>query len=194
MIKQFSLAFGLLLLISGFLLVWDSPPESFLRNQVSQIEGTPSADSYMTSVVSQRFGADGAEQYVLSSPKMEFFNDNSRLQISELQLAAKRDNNPQEPAEAEVINISANSGILNNNGETLLLAGNVIAVVDEPRGTTELTSAKISYKPATYTASAPGRFKLRTPQVTLSGTGLKANLANDVFTIKSNVRAIHEPL
>ena len=116
MIKQFSLAFGLLLLISGFLLVWDSPPESFLRNQVSQIEGTPSADSYMTSVVSQRFGADGAEQYVLSSPKMEFFNDNSRLQISELQLVAKRDNNPQEPAEAEVINISANSGILNNNG------------------------------------------------------------------------------
>ena len=67
MIKQFSLVFSLLLLIGGFLLVWDSPPESFMRSQVGQIEQTPSADSYMTSVVSRRFSADGTEQYTLAT-------------------------------------------------------------------------------------------------------------------------------
>ena len=192
MIKQFSLVFGLLLLISGFLLVWDSPPESFMRNQVGQIEENPSADSYMTSVVSRRFGSDGAEQYVLSSPKMDFFNDNSRLQLSDPQLLARPAQ--QESQNETLIKINAETGILTDNGKTIRLAGNVIAVIDEPEGTTELTTANINYQPATHMASTAGRFKLRTPQVTLSGTGLEANLANEVFTIKSRVRAVHEPL
>jgi LPS export ABC transporter protein LptC len=187
MIKQFSLVFGLLL-ISGFLLVWDSPPESFMRKQVGQIEQAPSADSYMTSVVSRRFGDDGTEQYVLSSLQMDFFNDSSRLQLSEPHLVAKQ---AQQQA---LININANTGILTNNGKTLVLAGNVIAIVDEPAGTTELTAANIRYQPATSIATTAGRFKLRTPQVTLSGTGLEANLATDIFIIKSRVRAVHEPL
>jgi LPS export ABC transporter protein LptC len=119
---------------------------------------------------------------------MDFFNDNSRLQLSEPQLVAKQ---AQQQA---LININANTGILTNNGKTLVLAGNVIAIVDEPAGTTELTAANIRYQPATSIATTAGRFKLRTPQVTLSGTGLEANLATDIFTIKSRVRAVHEPL
>lgn len=188
MIKQFSLVFSLLLLIGGFLLVWDSPPESFMRSQVGQIEQTPSADSYMTSVVSRRFSADGTEQYILSSPKIDFFNENSKLQLSDPQLLARQ-------GQEEVLTkINARTGILTDNGKTLYLVGNVVAVVDKPTGITELTAATVSYRPASHIASTAGRFKLRTPQVTLSGTGLKANLANEVFTIKSKVRAVREPL
>ena len=188
MIKQFSLVFGLLLLVSGFLLVWDSPPESFMRNQVGQIDENPSADSYMVSMVSRRFGTDGTEHYVLSSPKMEFFNENSRLQLRDPQLLAGQGQ------EKSQITINADTGTVTDNGKTLMLDGNVIALIEEPEGITELTAAAMNYKPATTVASTAGRFKLRTPQVTLSGTGLEANLANDVFTIKSRVRAVHEPL
>ena len=188
MIKQFSLIFSLLLLIGGFLLVWDSPPESFLRKQVGQVEENPSADSYMTEVVSHRFGKDGGEQYVLRSPKMDFFTHNSELKLREPQLIAKQSQG------FDLINLQANRGILTDNGETLLLDGNVMAIVDGSQGTTQLAAANISFLPATNVASTEGRFNLRTPQVTLSGKGLKANLANEVFTIKSKVRAVHEPL
>ena len=159
-----------------------------MRNQVGQIDENPSADSYMTSMVSRRFGADGAEHYVLSSPRMEFFNENSRLQLRDPQLLARQEQDKSQ------ITINADTGTVTDNGNTLMLAGNVIAVLEEPEGITELTAAAIDYKPDTTVASTPGRFKLRTPQVTLSGTGLEANLANEVFSIKSRVRAVHEPL
>jgi hypothetical protein len=41
--------------VGGFVLIWDSPPEAFLRQTSSPMDENPQADSYMTAVTSQRF-------------------------------------------------------------------------------------------------------------------------------------------
>ena len=194
MIKQVFLVAGLLIFIGGFLLVWDSPPESFLSPQAGQIEETPSADSYMTNVVSHRYDTTGAEQFVLSSPKMDFYTGNGDLILTLPQLVVNQAPAANKGSEAKRLNLDAKKGHLSDGGETLYLEGNVVALINDSQGVTKLTAADLTFLPSSNIASTEGPFKLLTPEVTLSGNGLKANLRNEVFTIKSKVRAIHEPL
>ena len=59
MIQQALLAVFLAFMIGGFVLIWDSPPEAFLRQSNSQMDEKPQADSYMTTVTSRRFSEQG---------------------------------------------------------------------------------------------------------------------------------------
>ncbi|MBT5387552.1 MAG: LPS export ABC transporter periplasmic protein LptC [Porticoccaceae bacterium] len=188
MIRQVFLVSGLLILISGFLLVWDSPPESFMRQQPDQVEAIPSADSYMTMVTSRRFATNGAEQLAISAPKMEFFTTSSRLTFTQPNILSRDQKSDKN------VTLKADRGALSDNGGLLSLNGSVVAVIESAQGATRLSAPNMTYAPDSQIAATNGRFKLQTPEVTLSGKGLDANLANEVFSIKSKVRAIHEPL
>ena len=95
---------------------------------------------------------------------------------------------------ANAVALNAQQGSLSNNGETLTLSGNVVAVIDGQQGSSHLSTESLSYLPETNIATTDDRFKLVTPQVKISGKGLNANLASEVFTIKSKVQAVHDPI
>ena len=57
MIRQSFIGTALLIIIGWFLLVWDSPPESFMRNNNAERVQQRQVDSYMASITSQRFSA-----------------------------------------------------------------------------------------------------------------------------------------
>lgn len=67
MIRQALLISALIFFVGGFLLIWDSPPESFMRKQTGQVEEVPVADSYMTDVSSLKFSSSGSQQFLLTS-------------------------------------------------------------------------------------------------------------------------------
>ncbi len=188
MIRQVFLVSGLLILISSFLLVWDSPPESFMRKQTNQVQEIPSADSYMTMVSSRRFAENGAEQLTISAPRMEFFTNSSRLTFSEPSVLSRGQKANR------TVTLNAERGALSDNGGLLSLNGQVVAVIEGSQGSTQLSAPNMTYAPDSQIAATNSRFKLQTPEVTLVGKGLNANLANEVFSIKSKVRAVHEPL
>ena len=95
---------------------------------------------------------------------------------------------------ANAVTLNAQQGSLSNDGETLTLSGNVVAVIDGQQGSSQLSTDTLSYVPETNIATTDDRFKLVTPQVKISGKGLNANLASEVFTIKSKVQAVHDPI
>ena len=64
MIRQSFIGITLVVIISWFLVVWDSPPESFIRKNNSQVVQEPSVDSYMTAMTSQRFSDNGNELFI----------------------------------------------------------------------------------------------------------------------------------
>ena len=189
MIRQFLLGFGLLIVVGGFLLIWDSPPQSFMRQQQAQVEKVPSADSYMTTVTSRRFSKTGAEQLLINSPKIELFAGDAKVLISQPSIISV-----DQQTGASAVELNAQQGTLSGDGETLALSGNVIAVIDGQQGPSQLSTETLSYLPETNVATTEDRFKLVTPQVKISGKGLNVNLANQVFTIKSKVHAVHDPI
>jgi hypothetical protein len=68
MIRQSFIGTALLIIIGWFLLVWDSPPESFMRNNTADRVQQRQVDSYMASITSQRFSATGEQLFLLTSP------------------------------------------------------------------------------------------------------------------------------
>jgi lipopolysaccharide export system protein LptC len=189
MIRQFLLGFGLLIMVGGFLLIWDSPPKSFMRQQQGQVEKVPRADSYMTAVTSRRFSKTGSEQLIISSPKIELYTGDSKVLMSQPSILSI-----DQQTGANAVTLNAQQGSLSNDGETLTLSGNVVAVIDGQQGSSQLSTDTLSYVPETNIATTDDRFKLVTPQVKISGKGLNANLASEVFTIKSKVQAVHDPI
>ena len=82
MIKQGLFGAFLVIFVGGFLLVWDSPPDAFKRNQTPQVDRPPLADSYMTEITSRQFSDTGKEKFILFAPKVELFSDASETPVS----------------------------------------------------------------------------------------------------------------
>ncbi len=74
MIRQSLISLSLLIIVGWFLVVWDSPPESFIRKNADQLVQKRSVDSYMTGISSRRFSETGDELFLLTSSRMELFD------------------------------------------------------------------------------------------------------------------------
>lgn len=186
MIQQALLAVFLALMVGGFVLIWDSPPEAFLRQTSSPMDENPQADSYMTEVTSQRFSALGSEQFKLSSPRIEFFQGESTVDIEQPRFIAKGD--ARHP-----IRLTANSGQLDNANGRLDLNNNVRAEITSDGGPAQLTTEQLSYLIDSSVATTDQPFNLHSAQGKASGTGLKVDLVKETFAIQSKVRVTHDP-
>lgn len=185
--KQFFLSTALALTIGGFLLIWESPPESFLSPQIGKVERLPSADSYMHEITSFKFSNTGAKQFTLSSDKASYYNKKSLLVVDNPKLSSAHTN------KLNAIKIIADKGYLAADTETLELSGNVDARWNTEEGYNQLTTSKITYLIPSDIARAEDGFQLQTPQAQLTGKTLSTDLQNGTTTITSKVRAIYEP-
>ena len=75
MIKQFFFMVCLILVTGSMLLIWDSPPESFLRPEANIVNRLPSADTYMTNIETFIFSSDGSKKYSLKASEMSVFSE-----------------------------------------------------------------------------------------------------------------------
>jgi LPS export ABC transporter protein LptC len=182
----------LVFFVGGFLLVWDSSPDSFMRNQSPQVDSIPRADSYMTEIISRQFSDTGKEKFILSAPKVELFSDTSETLLTEPELISFR--HKAGLAKTKTVRINAKNGALTGTGEILTLTNNVVATVEAAQGKTQLNTERLVYVPSSETASTAAPFDLLSPQVKISGKGLEADFSNQKYTLKSEVQAVHEPI
>jgi LPS export ABC transporter protein LptC len=187
MIRQALLIFFLALMVGGFVLIWDSPPESFIRQRDGQFDKDPRADSYMKEITSRRFSTQGDEKFSLSSPRMEFFEGSSILSLAEPVFLTQG-------TFGKPLKLQASQGQLNSASGVLDLDGNVRADINSQGNLAQLTTEHLTFYTDTNIALTDSSFKLLEPQSTVTGTGLHIDLIKEVFTIKSKVRVIHEPM
>lgn len=191
MIRQSFIGTALLIIIGWFLLVWDSPPESFMRNNTADRVQQRQVDSYMASITSQRFSATGEQLFLLTSPKMQLFTGDSRLELTQPRFIAlpKGANN-----KGKGVAFLADFGTLSGTGDRLSLIGNVKAVITGTEQEKTLTSISLEYQPTEMIISTEDNFTLKTVQSSLVGKGLVGDLNKDLFTIKSKVHGVHDAI
>ena len=187
--KQFFFLVSLAVMIAGFVLIWDSPPESFLRAQTGKVDRLPSADSYMINVTSYKFAEDGGKQFSLKSSKMSFFSKKSQLILEKPNLVATQMAN--KGGEVQII---ANNGSLSKNTQTFEFTGQVNANWGTTDKKTLLTAGGLTYFVPSSTAKAYDGVQLKTPQTEMTGETLSADFQAEIFTIESKVRATYEPI
>ena len=191
MIRQSFIGTALLIIIGWFLLVWDSPPESFMRNNTADRVQQRQVDSYMASITSQRFSATGEQLFLLTSPKMQLFTGDSRLELTQPRFIVlpKGANN-----KGKGVAFLADFGTLSGTGDRLSLIGNVKAVITGTEQEKTLTSTSLEYQPTEMIISTDDNFTLKTVQSSLVGKGLVGDLNKDLFTIKSKVHGVHDAI
>ena len=187
MIRQALLTFILALMVGGFLLIWDSPPESFIRQKDGQFENDSRADSHMNEITSRRFSSEGSEKFSLSSPRIEFFEGSSVLTLAEPLFLT------QQP-HGKPLALQADQGQLNSSLGLLDLDGNVRADINSRGDLAVLTTERLTYLIDSNIAKTDSSFKLLAPQSNISGSGLYIDLLKETFIIKSKVRVTHEPI
>ena len=186
MIKQALLAVFLAFMIGGFVLIWDSPPEAFLRQTSSQMDGDSQADSYMTKVTSQRFSQLGSEQFNLSSPRIEFFQGESTVKVQQPRFLAQGD-------ASHPIALTADSGLLDSASGQLELQNNVLAEMTNAAGAATLTTERLTFLIDSSVAITDQPFNMLSERGKASGTGLRIDLVNETYAIQSKVRVTHDP-
>lgn len=189
MIKQFFLTTCLVLVTASFLLLWDSPPESFLRPDGSKVENLPSADSYMSNIRSIIFSADGTKKYALEASEIAIFSGLSELELSQPLLVAYKIDSQQTHFE-----VKAKTGTLYKNSQIFKFDGNVNAQWDAVDGSTVLQAGNLSYSLEDDSASASGGVQITTPQSKLSGDSLSANFDSKTLKIESRVRGVYDAI
>ena len=189
MIRQSFISVILLLIVSWFLVVWDSPPESFMRKNDGQLVQKRSVDSYMTGISSRRFSDNGDELFFLTSSKMELFKGESGVVLSTPRFVTVSNKGKGEDTGVSFV---ANTGTLSEDGRNLVLNGDVEAVIAGKNSQSIVTSDSLEYDAPNMLITTDGNFTLTTPALSVSGKGLNANLSEEIFTMNSKVRAVHE--
>ena len=191
MIRQSFVSVTLVVIVSWFLVVWESPPESFMKNNVSQINNYNSVDSYMTDSTSRRFAENGALLFLLTSSKMELLSGSAMLKLSAPKFVSVAERSSNKNTGVSFI---ADNGSLSSDGASLNLDGNVQAFISGIKNQSVLTSARLNYDGERRFVTASDKFTLKMPNSVISGTGLMADLNKEIFTIKSKLISTHDPI
>ena len=191
MIRQSLVLLTLLAIISWFLIIWDSPPESFLPQDKSKTTASERVESYMTNVTSRRFSENGDELFLLTSTRMELFSGNSALRLSQPKFVSVTD---EASKGGKKVSFAADWGLLSNDGTMFTLNGDARAFITGSKTQSELVSDQLNYDSRNLLIISKKAFTLMTPNSSLSGVGLKANLVNEIFTVTEKLKADHNAI
>ena len=188
MIKQSFIMLILVIFVSWFLIVWDSPPESFIREKPTKMVDRGRVDSYMLGVTSRRFSDIGDEVFLLTSSKMEILSSSSDVLLTDPRFVSVSDHN----SDTETgVSFDAERGVLKDNGSYLSLSGNVEAVIAGSNIEKTLTSEALVYDSRLKLITTGEPFTLLSPGLSISGVGLNADLDQQTFKIFSKTRSLH---
>lgn len=187
MMKNYALIIAAALLTVGFLLVWDSPPESFLKKSEGLPEAMPLADSYMRKVNTRVFSLDGQVQFSLHAPQIEFFRNLFEISVFD-PIVISQENSGKK------VEISAESGVLNQISHQIELAGNVHITVGLGSDIAKLETEKLTYFPDDGLVESDRDFEFENIRGKVYGTGILAYPDKGHYKFLAEVQGIYEYL
>ena len=191
MIRQSFIIIIMLAIVSWFLIVWDSSPQSFLPVDKTKTTASDSIESYMTGVTSRRFSESGGELFLLSSTRMEVFSGSSSLKLSEPKFLSIIDASNEENKRAS---FAANWGFLSDDGTFFTLNGDVHAVITGSKNQSKIRSELLNYDSKNMLISTSRPFTLSMSNSSISGGSLTVDLINEVFTVSERLKANYDAI
>jgi len=191
MIRQSLVFVTMLTIVSWFLIVWDSSPQSFLPVDSTKTSASNSIESFMTGVTSRRFSANGDELFLLSSSRVELFSGTSVLKLSDPTFLSIINDSKEGNKRAS---FTANWGLMSDNGTVFSLNGGVNALITGSKNQTNISSEQLNYDSKNMLITTNKEFTLKMPNSSLSGGSLTADLSNEIFTISERLSANHDAI
>ena len=188
MIRQIFFVSVSLLMLGWFLIVWDSPPESFLQQKNKKVFTQDSIDSFMTNSETQIYSNNGKKMLTLKATKLESLEGEKILTLYEPRALGSSQN---ESFEISSFSLSSKKGTFDPERGDLQLFNSVEGILQTSAGQRNLSSPSINYNIPTMALSSQSRFNLQEENHEITGEKFLIDLKNNNTILFSKISATY---
>jgi LPS export ABC transporter protein LptC len=188
MIRQIFFVSVSLLMLGWFLIVWDSPPESFLQQKNKKIFTQDSIESFMTNSETQIYSNNGEKMLTLKATKLESLEGEKILTLYEPRAIGSNQN---ESFEISSFSLSSEKGTFDPEKGDLKLFNSVEGILQTTAGQRNLSSSSINYNIPTMALSSQSRFNLQEKNHEITGEKFLIDLKNNNTILFSKISATY---
>ena len=188
MIRQIFFVSVSLLMLGWFLIVWDSPPESFLQQKNKKIFTQDSIESFMTNSETQIYSNNGKKMLTLKATKLESLEGEKILTLYEPRALGSSQN---ESCEISSFSQSSKKGTFDPEKGDLKLFNSVEGILQTSAGQRNLSSSSINYNIPTMALSSQSRFNLQEKNHEITGEKFLIDLKNNNTILFSKISATY---
>ncbi len=175
-------------MLGWFLIVWDSPPESFLQQKNKKIFTQDSIESFMTNSETQIYSNNGEKMLTLKATKLESLEGEKILTLYEPRAIGSNQN---ESFEISSFSLSSEKGTFDPEKGDLKLFNSVEGILQTTAGQRNLSSSSINYNIPTMALSSQSRFNLQEKNHEITGEKFLIDLKNNNTILFSKISATY---
>ena len=175
-------------ILSWFIYVWDTPPESFLKKQSEIVFQEDQIESFITDSTTQIFSDNGNQVLIMNASKLEVLNGVTIIKLYEPSTFVS---NQDISAIYSGFSISSKFGTFDTSKKELILSDSVKGTLKTKNDEQNIVTHSIQYNLPEMVISTDNQFSLTASNYEILGKGININLNDGRATISSNINSIY---
>ena len=175
-------------ILSWFVYVWYSPPESFLKKQIETVFQEDQIESFITDSTTQIFSNNGNQVLIMNASKLEILNGENIIKLYD---PSTFGSNQDLSAIYSGFSMSSKFGTFDTTKKELILSDSVKGTFKTKEEEQNIVTHSIQYNLSEMIISSYDQFSLTAENYEILGKGITINLSNGKTTISSSINSIY---
>ena len=175
-------------ILSWFVYVWYTPPESFLKKQIETVFQEDQIESFITDSTTQIFSNNGNQVLIMNASKLEVLNGENMIKLYD---PSTFGSNQDLSAIYSGFSMSSKFGTFDTSKKELVLSDSVKGTFKTKEEEQNIVTHSIQYNLPEMVISSDNQFSLTTENYEILGKGITINLNNGKTKISSNINSIY---
>jgi len=175
-------------MLSWFVYVWYTPPESFLKKQIETVFQEDQIESFITDSTTQIFSNSGNQVLIMNASKLEILNGENIIKLYD---PSTFGSNQDLSAIYSGFSMSSKFGTFDTSKKELILSDSVKGTLKTKKEEQNIVSHSIQYNLPEMVISSDNQFSLTAENYEILGKGITINLNNGKTTISSSINSIY---
>ena len=188
MVRKILYTLIIIFILSWFVYVWYTPPESFLKKQIETVFQEDQIESFITNSTTQIFSNSGTQVLIMNASKLEILNGENIIKLYD---PSTFGSNQDLSAIYSGFSMSSKFGTFDTSKKELILSDSVKGTLKTKKEEQNIVSHSIQYNLPEMVISSDNQFSLTAENYEILGKGITINLNNGKTTISSSVNSIY---
>ena len=175
-------------ILSWFVYVWYTPPESFLKKQIETVFQEDQIESFITDSTTQIFSNNGNQVLIMNASKLEILNGKNLIKLYD---PSTFGSNQDLSAIYSGFSMSSKFGTFDTSKKELILSDSVKGTLKTKEEEQNIVTDSIQYSLPEMVISSENQFSLTAENYEILGKGITINLNNGKTTISSSINSIY---
>ena len=187
-VRKILYIFIIIFILSWFVYVWYTPPESFLKKQIETVFQEDQIESFITDSTTQIFSNNGNQVLIMNASKLEILDGENIIKLYD---PSTFGSNQDLSAIYSGFSMSSKFGTFDTSKKELILSDSVKGTLKTKKEEQNIVSHSIQYNLPEMVISSDNQFSLTAENYEILGKGITINLNNGKTTISSSINSIY---